>query len=1046
MTQAPLLLARASRRVARNIQTIQPKGALSVVGTRCAVAEPAVALGQGVEVSAREDVDIDSICICIPIPPEIEGVPEIPGNGEPHVTMLYIGTGSMEDAWKLCDLVESENASLLGEQMALGELGHFDRDQVVVAHATVLVSPAIAHARERLLAAVEAAGFEPKHHPGPWRPHATLEYLEPGSTYKGSVPTGSWVCTGAEVWRGPDRFVNGAHGDKLSRRGSKWIVLNQAGDKELGSYDTEKEARERLRQIEAAKAATADQGSRFSLDQLRRVAEGLKPVGSSRSDALDEETIKRWLVEHITGERKMPLPRMQKLKELEDEYAFLKPPEVTTVYRGLYNVPKSVAGKLVGPSNATRDKSWTTKLEVAAKFASTQWCDEEPKDGCVGVVLVADVDPSQLLLNHEDLAQLPGVFDQFDERWGETLENAIRDEAEVLAIGPLQVRTVKLVDMCSMEDGKGQERLVQDAAQARRHPAVITAPKTKIEIVRADTAILMEPEYHPDGWVEYTVFYSRAGNVQVYDGLREWRPRAEVFSQKSLDSGRGGPWELRHSSSLLTPRTVLGVVRGCMRTFERHPDNNHTWGRAKAWDQGLLDAIGTREEPGPAQEVSLAYRTLIDRRHGTSDDGDEFDQIATEIIINSLASEPKGRAGPTARVYMDSAPGAVDPADVVTRADAMLQLADGVPSRTLYFDPASWVRYDSGGTSSKKDDEHVPMPTPLMKLIMLLLESHGLTTTTAAEKLGVPESDFTAMLEDPNIDESKLTEIAGILTPMPAQDAPSIEPPSEEPDDRQKMMQEMMAEMSSPQMDKGKVQAMFDKMMGRPPGEGEPPMRKDADTEVEIGGKKFMVDAAVAAELEKLRKSSTEAGARADAAQRKLSESDMIPRADAAAMAIEQGLVIGGTIALARASYGQDFQPEPGKLGDHIEKRRPAPRADADGKSVPVLMREDWEFAALTGALGEIDGAAEFAKIMRAPEAARSALMEMRLDDARKVVELRSHKSSEVFDSIARMRAQKAEEKANERDRVDANDDPLGDAIDHQTEVAGSTRRADAKP
>jgi hypothetical protein len=42
--------------------------------------------------------------------------------------------------------------------------------------------------------------------------------------------------------------------DRLSREGDDWLVLSSKG-RELGRYSTEREARERLRQIEAAKRA-----------------------------------------------------------------------------------------------------------------------------------------------------------------------------------------------------------------------------------------------------------------------------------------------------------------------------------------------------------------------------------------------------------------------------------------------------------------------------------------------------------------------------------------------------------------------------------------------------------------------------------------------------------------------------------------------------------------------------------------------------------------------------------------------------------------------
>jgi len=45
--------------------------------------------------------------------------------------------------------------------------------------------------------------------------------------------------------------------DKIEKRGSEWVVVAMSG-REMGTYPTEAEARERLRQVEAAKAAKAD--------------------------------------------------------------------------------------------------------------------------------------------------------------------------------------------------------------------------------------------------------------------------------------------------------------------------------------------------------------------------------------------------------------------------------------------------------------------------------------------------------------------------------------------------------------------------------------------------------------------------------------------------------------------------------------------------------------------------------------------------------------------------------------------------------------------
>jgi len=50
-------------------------------------------------------------------------------------------------------------------------------------------------------------------------------------------------------------FLDSVHTYKLVHRDDEWCVTSEDGTKSLGCYPTETEARERLRQVEAAKAA-----------------------------------------------------------------------------------------------------------------------------------------------------------------------------------------------------------------------------------------------------------------------------------------------------------------------------------------------------------------------------------------------------------------------------------------------------------------------------------------------------------------------------------------------------------------------------------------------------------------------------------------------------------------------------------------------------------------------------------------------------------------------------------------------------------------------
>jgi hypothetical protein len=209
----------------------------------------------------RQDYDDNTMCVVLPIPPELAALfPEDEQRGRPHVTMIYVGPGSEVEFENTVKLTSEALAGIAGEQVELGAPDHGplgDGEQQVI-YANANVSDAVVQTQGALLDGLKAAGIEPRHRPGPWLPHATVAYRELGSTFDGQLPTGSWPIDSLEVWRGDQRaIISKDRIDRLTNLNGKWQVQSTAGE-ELGEFDTEDQARERLRQIEAGKAARAD--------------------------------------------------------------------------------------------------------------------------------------------------------------------------------------------------------------------------------------------------------------------------------------------------------------------------------------------------------------------------------------------------------------------------------------------------------------------------------------------------------------------------------------------------------------------------------------------------------------------------------------------------------------------------------------------------------------------------------------------------------------------------------------------------------------------
>lgn len=516
-------------------------------------------------------------------------------------------------------------------------------------------------------------------------------------------------------------------------------------------------------------------------------------------------------------------------------------------------------------------------------------------------------------------------------------------------------------------------------ADKRSAPAVHTESRAHtFDAVRADRIELQNehaPVFHPDGWVLYPVLYSRGGNIQTYDGVREYRPKDSVFNRTSMDSGIGNPWELRHSADLLNPNTVLGVARGCIVSVEQHSDNEHTFGWAKAWDRRLLEAIeGVDGQRPEAPDVSLAFRCRAHRQPGTDDYGNRFDQWIDTIIWNSLASEPFGRAE-TARVLTSRADaGAI----TVHGANELLALANGsrIPS-LVYYDRSSWTRFDSARTTPRNDTM-----TPTNKSIIKAAQALGVPDEDISKALGISVDDLMTMLgSSAELTPDQLNVVVGLL---PADPKKSAAPPNEMP-------------------------PATDAACGTPMKQG------DADAEmapIMIDGTEYMAPVQVANLVTMLENKVGDGEGRADRASKRANDAEgklakaeaeltkradalasMVTRADAEALATAYGTRLANAMDLARQGFGPTFVPES--------------RKDAAGSDVQPSIR-DWEVAAIRAAWPTTADAI-VARIDKAPTSdARDYAMAEKLIDARDLLASRYAPHDETLRSIERMRADNA--------------------------------------
>ena len=285
-------------------------------------------------------------------------------------------------------------------------------------------------------------------------------------------------------------------------------------------------------------------------------ARNVKPVSDAQNP--DLATIYGWLIEHYTHARKLSATRIETLLRLRGEHAFLRAPDQPLLYRGLYNVSPAKAGRLVGPTNPTLDKSWTTDRSMAARFARGEFIDAQYLDASsLGVVMEAAPKVDVVLLDASAIADIPEVGGFYNQLWGMTLAESIREEAEVIVFGSLDVTRIEVVkaaqDEAQLDDFAEDEvlALALDDADAWSEERLDATPEDRI--------------------AEAFKRYHETVNMGANE-LREWAAspwsskaslsRAPIKRNLTLLETPRDKWTLAHARSAMQTVSFVARMRG----------------------------------------------------------------------------------------------------------------------------------------------------------------------------------------------------------------------------------------------------------------------------------------------------------------------------------------------------------------------------------------------------------------------------------------------------------------------------------------------------
>ena len=167
-------------------------------------------------------------------------------------------------------------------------------------------------------------------------------------------------------------------------------------------------------------------------------------------------------------------------------------------------------------------------------------------------------------------------------------------------------------------------------------------------VTRYDSLTLPSARIDADGFLHDSPVLTRTG-IFTYrnpDGSprREYRPPEEVFRVDSLTSYRGKPITVRHpSEGEVTQKNARRVAIGTIISEGRQDG-----------DRLLADiVIHDPAAMGANRALSVGYRLDYEPIPGTAPNGETYDGVQRNIVVNHLSVVPSARAGREARLNLD---------------------------------------------------------------------------------------------------------------------------------------------------------------------------------------------------------------------------------------------------------------------------------------------------------------------------------------------------------------------------------------------------------
>ena len=286
-----------------------------------------------------------------------------------------------------------------------------------------------------------------------------------------------------------------------------------------------------------------------------------------------------------------------------------------------------------------------------------------------------------------------------------------------------------------------------------------------------------------EGFLAASVLCARTG-IQEYSGremgldqdiVRIYRPANEVFKKKSLATFVGKPATDDHPPVAVNKDNWKDFAVGSIGE-EVARDGEYV-----RVSLALMDGDVVNKVEAGKRELSMGYSMALDWTAGTTDKGEAYDAVMTDIEINHIAVVDRGRAGPRARVG-DNWRAASNTPKSKPRPKAKTKSKKAMDVRTVLVDGLSVETTDAGAQAIEKlqadlktvKDEASDLEDQHQAAFQTLKDSHKTEIGDKDTKIGelkakvkeledaqIKPEDLSKMVADRSVLETKAKQILG---------------------------------------------------------------------------------------------------------------------------------------------------------------------------------------------------------------------------------------------------------------------------------------------